>query len=107
MKSRQTICLVDIYIFRYMDYRGVPGEIGEPHWFNSSMYDHMMAVNEMKYFRNATYTVIHGMNDDNVHFLNSARMEKALVSVGIDFKTFVSQYWHLIIRYYRIIIYYM
>ena len=75
-----------------MGYRGVPGEIGEPHWFNSSMVDHTMEVNQMKYFRNTTYTVIHGMNDDNVHFLNSAQMEKALVSVGIDFKAFVSNF---------------
>jgi dipeptidyl aminopeptidase/acylaminoacyl peptidase len=29
--------------------------------------------------------LIHGSNDDNVHFLSAAQMEKALVSEGIDF----------------------
>ena len=79
-----------MYTERYMDYRGVENEIGEKHWFNSSMVDHTMSQNQMKYFRNASYNLIHGMNDDNVHFINSAAMEKALVSVGIDFTAFVS-----------------
>ena len=81
-----------MYTERYMDYRGEENEIGQKHWFNSSMIDHLMEVNEMKYFRNVTYNLIHGMNDDNVHFAISAAMEKALVSVGIDFNAFVSTF---------------
>ena len=45
----------------------------------------------MEGFTKAEYHLIHGTNDDNVHFQSAAQMEKALVAHGIDFDNFVSQ----------------
>ena len=45
----------------------------------------------MKNFRDVGYTIIHGTNDDNVHFQNAAIMQKELVNRGIDFEAYVSR----------------
>lgn len=73
-----------------MDYRGIDGEQQEMHWKNASMIERPILENDMEKFRLAEYNLIHGTNDDNVHFISAAQMEKALVGRGIDFDNFVS-----------------
>ena len=46
--------------------------------------------NEMANFKDAEYSIIHGTNDDNVHFLHSTQMQKRLAGLGIDFDSGVS-----------------
>merc|ERR1719419_2060760 len=77
-----------MYAERYMGFNGVKDGILEPHWINSSMVERNMNENKLAKFREAEYHLIHGTNDDNVHFLSAAQMEKALVSQGIDFENF-------------------
>jgi len=77
-----------MYAERYMDYRGIDGEQQEMHWKNASMIERPILENEMEKFRLAEYNLIHGTNDDNVHFISAAQMEKALVGRGIDFDNF-------------------
>lgn len=62
----------------------------KPHWKNASMIERPILENDMKHFDGGNYHLIHGTNDDNVQFLSAARMQKALVSRGIDFDNFVS-----------------
>ena len=76
--------------YRYMGFNGEKDTILEPHWVNASMIERNMNENQMANFGKAEYHLIHGNNDDNVHFLSAAQMEKALVSQGIDFENFVS-----------------
>ena len=73
-----------------MGFNGEKDTILEPHWVNASMIERNMNENQMANFGKAEYHLIHGNNDDNVHFLSAAQMEKALVSQGIDFDNFVS-----------------
>ena len=73
-----------------MGFNGEKDTILEPHWVNASMIERNMNENQMANFGKAEYHLIHGNNDDNVHFLSAAQMEKALVSQGIDFENFVS-----------------
>ena len=73
-----------------MGWTGVRDEIFEPHWINASMIERSLNENGLENFRQAEYHLIHGSNDDNVHFLSAAQMEKALVSQGIDFENMVS-----------------
>ncbi len=54
------------------------------------MIERPILENEMEHFDGGNYHLIHGTNDDNVQFLSAARMQKALVSRGIDFDNFVS-----------------
>lgn len=77
-----------MYAERYMDYTGVENEELQMHWVNASMIERPINENDMTYFRNTSYNLIHGTNDDNVHFISAAQMEKALVSRGIDFDNF-------------------
>ena len=77
--------------YRYMGFNGEKDTILEPHWVNASMIERNMNENQMANFGKAEYHLIHGNNDDNVHFLSAAQMEKALVSQGIDFENFVSE----------------
>merc|ERR1719337_537176 len=71
-----------------MDYTGADEEYLQHHWVNASMIERPILENEMEKFREAEYHLIHGTNDDNVHFISAAQMEKALVSRGIDFENF-------------------
>ena len=73
-----------------MGFTGEKDTILEPHWVNASMIERNMNENKLANFGKAEYHLIHGNNDDNVHFLSAAQMEKALVSQGIDFENFVS-----------------
>ena len=73
-----------------MGFNGEKDTILEPHWVNASMIERNMNENQMANFGKAEYHLIHGNNDDNVHFLSAAQMEKALDSQGIDFDNFVS-----------------
>jgi len=77
-----------MYAERYMDYTGVTDEILQPHWKNASMIERPILENDMEHFNGGNYHLIHGTNDDNVQFLSAARMQKALVSRGIDFDNF-------------------
>jgi hypothetical protein len=77
-----------MYAERYMDYTGETDEILLPHWKNASMIERPILENDMKHFDGGNYHLIHGTNDDNVQFLSAARMQKALVSRGIDFDNF-------------------
>ena len=54
------------------------------------MIDRPILENDMEFFRNTEYHLIHGTNDDNVHFLSAARMTKELTKRGIEFDNFVS-----------------
>ena len=80
---------------RYMGFTGEKDTILEPHWVNASMIERNMNENKLANFGKAEYHLIHGNNDDNVHFLSAAQMEKALVSQGIDFDNFVSLFTSL------------
>lgn len=73
---------------RYMDFTGEPDEILSPHWKNCSMIDRPILENDMEFFRDVEYHLIHGTNDDNVHFLSAARMTKELTKRGIEFDNF-------------------
>ena len=95
-----------MYTERYMDYRGMDGliknkietcvwknflgEIGQPHWVNSSMVEQTIRGDRIQNFANVSYTMIHGMNDDNVHFKTSADMQKLLSKNDIEFDAIVS-----------------
>ena len=79
-----------MYSERYMGWTGEKDEILEPHWVNCSMIERYINENDMEGFTKAEYHLIHGTNDDNVHFQSAAQMEKALVAHGIDFDNFVS-----------------
>merc|ERR1712113_340385 len=52
------------------------------------MIERYINENQMQGFTKAEYHLIHGTNDDNVHFQSAAQMEKALVAHGIDFENF-------------------
>ena len=81
-----------MYAERYMGFTGVENElINDPHWKNSSMIERNYIENNFANFGKAEYHLIHGTNDDNVHFLSAVQMEKGLVSAGIDFNNFVSK----------------
>lgn len=77
-----------MYAERYMDYTGDDDELTQMSWVNASMIERPINENEMEKFREAEYNLIHGTNDDNVHFISAAQMEKALVGRGIDFDNF-------------------
>ena len=80
-----------MYAERYMGFTGETNElINDPHWKNSSMIERNYNENKFANFGKAEYHLIHGTNDDNVHFLSAVQMEKGLVSQGIDFDNFVS-----------------
>ena len=80
-----------MYAERYMGFTGKDNElITDPHWKNSSMIERNYNENKFANFGKAEYHLIHGTNDDNVHFLSAVQMEKGLVSQGIDFDNFVS-----------------
>lgn len=66
------------------------GEIGQPHWVNSSMVEQTIRGDRIQNFANVSYTMIHGMNDDNVHFKTSADMQKLLSKNDIEFDAIVS-----------------
>lgn len=78
-----------MYAERYMGFTGAENElINDPHWKNSSMIERNYIENNFANFGKAEYHLIHGTNDDNVHFLSAVQMEKGLVSAGIDFDNF-------------------
>jgi len=82
-----------MYAERYMGFTGVENElINDPHWANSSMIERNYIENKFAKFAEAEFHLIHGTNDDNVHFLSAVQMEKGLVSEGIDFDNFVSEF---------------
>ena len=50
------------------------GEIGQPHWVNSSMVESTIRNDRIQNFAQVDYTMIHGMNDYNVHFKTGAEI---------------------------------
>jgi len=64
-----------IYTERYM---------WQPHE-NQDGYDRSTALQQSTNVGKHRYVVLHGTRDENVHFQNSARLEKYLVSEDIDF----------------------
>lgn len=68
-----------IHTERYMD---VPDN-------NVDGYEKCSILNtNLDNFKRATYSIIHGTADDNVHFQNSALITKALIDAGVDFDDF-------------------
>lgn len=49
-----------------------------------------MAPNPSLHETQASYIIIHGTADDNVHFQNAALFSKALVEADVPFENFVS-----------------
>ena len=62
------------------------------------MIDRPILENDMEFFRDTEYHLIHGTNDDNVHFLFAARMTKELTKRGIEFDNFVKAIFFAIIK---------
>ena len=58
------------------------------------MIDRPYNENLMENFKEAEYSIIHGTNDDNVHFLHSTQMQKRLTGLGIDFDSGVRMKSH-------------
>ena len=54
------------------------------------MWQRSINENEMENFKKAQYSIIHGTNDDNVHFMHSTQMQKALAKRGIQYDSAVS-----------------
>ena len=90
-----------MYAERYMDFQGVEKELLQPHWVNQSMIQRPLLESNMTYFRDADYSIIHGTNDDNVHFMHSTQMQKTLTKLGIDFDSSVC-YRYSITYYYKL-----
>jgi len=68
-----------IHTERYMD---LPDD-------NVDGYEKCSILNtNLQNFKKATYSVIHGTADDNVHFQNSALISKALIEADVDFDDF-------------------
>ncbi|XP_039260168.2 dipeptidyl peptidase 4-like isoform X2 [Styela clava] len=67
-----------IYTERYMTSPEI-NEIG---------YNQSTAIQKLDNFGKHYFVLVHGTSDENVHFLNSARLSKALIEADVDFSAY-------------------